>query len=208
MKELRSWALALLIVLAPAMSSCWRFRRSKPVTPSAPASTQSAPVQLPPPPGSEPAQAPAPEQPAPSSPRSEESVKPPPDTGVIKLPAPQTPRKRPSPAGPRVEQPQASASPEPVAEPPTAPAPELKEILTPERQQQMNRVVSERIQRARQVLASLAGRKLDSAQHDAVNQITTFIGQAEEARKTDLVRAKNLAERAEVLARDLMSSVR
>jgi hypothetical protein len=36
-----------------------------------------------------------------------------------------------------------------------------------------------------------------------LNQIRTFMEQAEEARRTDLLRARNLAERAEVLALDL-----
>jgi hypothetical protein len=49
---------------------------------------------------------------------------------------------------------------------------------------------------------------LTREQTAAVNQIQTFISQAEEARKDDLIRANNLAERADVLAQDLMNRVR
>ena len=69
-------------------------------------------------------------------------------------------------------------------------------------------MVSERTARARRALSSLQGRSLNQSQATAVNQIRTFIRQAEAARKVDLVRASNLAERADVLARDLVSSMR
>jgi ribose 1,5-bisphosphokinase PhnN len=54
----------------------------------------------------------------------------------------------------------------------------------------------------------MAGRRLAGGPAEMVNQIRTFIKQAEEARDTDLLRANNLAERAEVLAQELAKRVR
>jgi hypothetical protein len=41
-----------------------------------------------------------------------------------------------------------------------------------------------------------------------VQQVQNFIQQAQATRKTDLAAAKSLAERAEVLAKDLLASLR
>jgi hypothetical protein len=112
-----------------------------------------------------------------------------------KLPPP--PSRRPSPLGPPAQ-----------AEPtPTAPVPELRPIFTPQQQQELDRLISERIGRARQTLRSIEGHPLTKSQSATVNQIRTFILQATEARKRDPVRAGNLAERADVLARDLLRSL-
>jgi hypothetical protein len=81
-------------------------------------------------------------------------------------------------------------------------------MLSGAQRQELERTIGERLNRARGVLGSLEGKRLAKEQVDLVNQIRTFIGQAEEARKTDLLRANNLAERAEVLANDLASRAR
>jgi hypothetical protein len=78
-------------------------------------------------------------------------------------------------------------------------------MLSSAQRQELQRTISERIGRARAVLKSLEGKR---PAREQVIQIQTFIDQAEEARKTDLLRANNLAERAEVLANDLASRVR
>jgi hypothetical protein len=54
----------------------------------------------------------------------------------------------------------------------------------------------------------LEKRRLTADQAAAVSQIRTFLQQSEEAGKTDLLRANNLAERAEVLAQDLTARLR
>ena len=81
-------------------------------------------------------------------------------------------------------------------------------MLTLEQKSQLERTTNARIQRARQAAAILQGRRLTREQAEALSQIRTFLQQAEEARSTDLVRAGNLAERADVLAQDLLSSTR
>ena len=57
-------------------------------------------------------------------------------------------------------------------------------------------------------MAAIGGRRLNSEQEDLAAQIRTFIRQAEEARTTDLLRANNLAERAEVFAAELAKRLR
>jgi hypothetical protein len=75
--------------------------------------------------------------------------------------------------------------------------------LSPAQAQELERQVNERLARARAALRSIEGRTLSREQGSVLNQIRTFMEQAEEARRTDLLRARNLAERAEVLALDL-----
>jgi hypothetical protein len=53
----------------------------------------------------------------------------------------------------------------------------------------------------------LTGKSLNGEQKVYLDRVRAFIQQANEARKTDLFRAKNLAERASVLADDLYRSV-
>jgi hypothetical protein len=101
------------------------------------------------------------------------------------------------------QQPQAQPAPSP---PP--PTPQLRPILTASQTQELERTIADRLSRAQGVLRSVQGRRLSRPQAASVSQIRTFIDQAEEARKTDLPRANNLAERAEVLAMDLARQVR
>lgn len=69
-------------------------------------------------------------------------------------------------------------------------------------------MVHKRITSARLSLASIQNRSLNPEQKAAVTQIRVFLDQAEDARKNDLIRANNLAERADVLARDLVAGLR
>jgi uncharacterized hydantoinase/oxoprolinase family protein len=86
--------------------------------------------------------------------------------------------------------------------------PQLRPILTPAEAKQLDRAISNRVARARAVLRSVEGKTLTRQQSATVRQIVNFIGQAEAAQKTDLQRAGNLAERAEVLADDLARQIR
>ena len=92
-----------------------------------------------------------------------------------------------------------NAPPAPVA----PPVPQLKPILNAEQERQLNASIEKRLERARQVVKSTAGRQLTQQQTATIQQIQTFIQQSEAERKTDLVRANNLAERADVLSQDL-----
>lgn len=184
----RMRAAIVVLALAPGLTSCRLFRKPKPVPmPAPPAQVQPAPVEKPP--------SPEPEMPPPEL----KPAEPPPPT-VVSQPQPELPpppsQKRPSPLGPRV--------PPPSAQPPP-PAPQLRPMLSSAQRQELERTINERIGRARAVLKSLEGKRLAREQ---VIQIQTFIDQAEGARKTDLLRANNLAERAEVLANDLANRVR
>ncbi len=188
----RMRAAIVVLILAPGLTSCRLFRKPKPVPmPAPPAQVQPAPVQKPP--------SPEPEIPPPELKSAE-----PPPPAVISQPQPELPpppsQKRPSPVGPRVAP--------PAIQPPPPPAPQLRPMLTRAQRQELERTINDRIGRARGVLKSLEGKRLTREQIDLVNQIRTFIGQAEEARRTDLLRANNLAERAEVLASDLANQVR
>jgi hypothetical protein len=80
--------------------------------------------------------------------------------------------------------------------------------LTLSQTQELERTIADRVSRAQGILRSLDGRRLSRSQAAAASQIRTFIAQAEQARKADLLRANNLAERAVVLALDLAQQMR
>ncbi len=113
---------------------------------------------------------------------------------------PRRPRRpRPAPATEEAEAPEVV---------PAAPAPELAQILTPEQETSYNAAIDRNLDRAQRTAHLLRSRKLSRDQAVYLERITSFIQQANEARKTDLVRAANLAERAAVLADDLLRSLR
>jgi hypothetical protein len=200
MTRLRFWVCTVVLAVLWT-ASCWPFRKARPAAPASAPTPVSAqpPAPEPPLPEARPTTA---ESEPPEVPAEQPVLRPP----VVMIPAPlPAPPKRPSPAGPRVEQP--SGEPQPQA-PPAAPPPQLKQILTPEQRAALERNINDRLTRARATLASLRGKTLNPQQTALVEHIRTFIAQAEEARSTDLLRASNLAERADVLARDLAVSVR
>jgi hypothetical protein len=180
----RVQVMIVALVLAPALTSC-RKKPPKLFVPPPPAQvqpvTQSSPELAPPP------ELPPAESPLPAVVGEPQSQLPPPPS-----------QRRPSPAGPRVPS---------QTQPPAAP-PQLRPMLTETQRKELARLTDERISRARRVLRSLEGRRLARDQASIAGQIRTFIGQAEEARYTDLLRASNLAERAEVLANDLARRAR
>ncbi len=57
-------------------------------------------------------------------------------------------------------------------------------------------------------LSQIESRRPNAKQRQAVDQVRVFIAQSKEARGRDLVAAKSLAERAEILSRDLLSKLR
>jgi hypothetical protein len=89
--------------------------------------------------------------------------------------------------------------------PPAAP-PKLGEILTPDEQKQYSASIDQSLSRAQTTLNSIGGRQLNKDQQAEVEQIRNFMQQAQLARGSDLSGAKSLAERAEVLARDLAAT--
>lgn len=96
-----------------------------------------------------------------------------------------------------------------TASPPAAQEPEFRlgQTLTPEQQRAYNVEIDQHIQRATQALGKLGNRALTQQQKTAVEQIRGFITQAQQMRRTDAVRAKSLAERADILTQDLVSTL-
>ena len=185
-------AVALLLMM-PALTSCRLFRKPKPVLLPAKIPVQTRPVPAPPP-----EVEPPPEIPVDTEVQSPaDLLREPP----MVIPTPPSEEKRAPRPAPRV--PAAAETP-----PPPAPAPQLVPMLTPAQRQELERSVNDRIGRAQNILASIAGRRLRREQQDMAGQIRTFLKQAEEARGTDLLRANNLAERAEVLAQNLARRLR
>ena len=188
--------LLVALMLMPGLMSCRLFRKPRPVPPPFKPPQQSRPIA---------AQAPSPFEwpPAPQIPISES-----PELNLIPeaeaqvLPPP--PKPRPTPASPPAQQTQTQPQSPPVA----ISTPQLRPMLGPAQTQELERMIAERIGRAQGILRSLEGRRLSRQQRGVLSQIRTFISQAEEAKSTDLQRADNLAERAEVLATDLARQVR
>jgi hypothetical protein len=89
---------------------------------------------------------------------------------------------------------------------PPAPPPKLGDILTPDEQKQYSASIDQSLSHAQTSLNSIAGRTLNKAQQAEVEQIRNFMQQAQDTRGSDLGGAKSLAERAEVLARDLAAT--
>ncbi len=190
-------ALIAVMMLALTMTSCWPFPKAKPATPPPVKAAQAPPV---------PAQVkPAPQpqlEPPPTLPASEgQQTIVLPQTEDKPLPPPPA-KKRPSPVGPP-----ATAQVEPETPVPSPPQ-QLRPILSAEQRLSLERAIAQHVSRAQSVLVSLGRRTLTADQAATVKQIQTFLQQSEEARPTDLLRANNLAERAEILAKDLAGRVR
>ncbi len=222
MKTSRQCVLAAVLALAISAPSCRLFRRSAKTLPPAPpppvvTGTETQPqVSLPNPP-----QLP-PESPGVSGthgPAVQAKVPPPPPKPEDRQKGRKGKKKQQqeeaaaaASAGSAQTAPPAAAEPAPGTAPPgtaapqTAAVPQLEQLLTPEQQQAYNQSIDANISRAQRALAQLNGHKLSSEQNTYLARIHAFISQAAEARKTDLFRAKNLSERASVLAEDLLRS--
>jgi hypothetical protein len=119
-------------------------------------------------------------------------------------PLPPPPRRRPK---PRPHEDADAPSPAPEPEPPAVPVPQFEQILTPQQRQAYTEEIDRNIASAQKAVAALEGRRLSPDQATYLARVRAFIEQANEARKADLFRARNLAERASVLAEDLLKSV-
>jgi hypothetical protein len=94
----------------------------------------------------------------------------------------------------------------PAAPAPAAPAPKLGDILTPDEQKQYSASIDQSLSHAQTSLSSIGSRQLTKDQQAEAEQIRNFIQQAQDTRSSDPAGAKSLAERAEVLARDLAAT--
>ncbi len=202
---MRRWNWHGLVVALAAMAveqGCF-FKKSPPkasiVIPPAP--TPEPPKPLPTPP-----QLPAGEPPA----KTAEKV-----SQMPQLPPPVEPKKparktvrRPTPVAqpPQPTTGEQTPTPEqPATVPPVAPpvGPSLQPILGPKETQERSARIQRYLDKARLVVLKAERSNPDARRKELIAQVRTFLQQAEEARKVDLARAENLAERAEVLSRGL-----
>jgi hypothetical protein len=206
MTGLRLLALATALTLALLAPSCI-FRKSakSAAPPPAPVPAQSASqpsaaksggtgqVALPPPP-----------EISPQSPNLNQQ----PPASAEKLPPPPRRRKKKHPQQQEqtTQQPPAPAT-LPAEETAAAPVPQLEQILTPAQRQAYSDEIDADVGRAQKTVDTLQGRRLSDDHKTYLARVRAFIDQANDARKTDLFRAKNLAERASVLADDLLRSI-
>lgn len=176
-------AIALLLMLTTTGCSWFGRKPKAPRTPPAPVPvvTQSPPVQA---------------QPDPQPPQPEPQPQPPPEPPAQQ---PQPPTPQPQPAQP-VQTPKPKQAPKPAP-------PAFGQILTPQQQQDLGRSYQQSSAAARQVLTQMKGRALSRDQAETANRIRSFLLQADEARAKDPATAAQLAHRAEVLARDLQSTL-
>jgi hypothetical protein len=98
----------------------------------------------------------------------------------------------------------------PAAQQPAAPVqvPQLTQLLTPEEEKRYNEEIDDGLARVRKNLEILAGRSLNDEQQGILERINAFVQQTSETRKGDLVTAKALAQRADLLSRDLERTTR
>jgi hypothetical protein len=173
-------------------------------------------VPLPPPPT---ANQPAPAATAPAVTTTETPS--PPATAPHTTPAPQSQEaspyqiNKPPPPAPAAKKstrptpaPAATVPSAPTPPAPAPPPPKLGDILTADEQKQYNTAIDQSLSRAQTSLNLIGGRQLNKDQQAEVEQIRNFIQQALSARGSDPAGAKSLAERAEVLARDLAKTFR
>jgi hypothetical protein len=96
----------------------------------------------------------------------------------------------------------------PSQEPAQAAVPQLGQMLTDEQRRDYETHIHDALERAQANLRKARSKpRLTEAQQRMAAQVETFVAQAEERRKTDLVTSRSLAERADLLARDLAESL-
>lgn len=170
------------------------------------------------------AKAPPPKVEPPGPPPGIESSAPeiPPAVGVIPTPPAPKPKDRRQPRKPAAPSttaqtpqqtlketpPPAAGTGETTVPPSNTNVPKLGEILTEEQRLQYLRLCDESLSRAREALGQLRGLTLSPDQKQSLARVTNFISQAEQARQKDPQTAKQLAERADLLSRDLVRTVR
>jgi hypothetical protein len=108
----------------------------------------------------------------------------------------------------------AAGEPAPPVEPPVeaaaapAPVPQLGPLISDQQRQALEREIDRNLDQAKAALNTLRGRRLTADQTEGVRRIREFIRQVEESRAHDGALARNLSERARLLAEDLVRSSR
>jgi len=129
----------------------------------------------------------------------------PPQEIDVPEPPPQQPRR---PRRPTTPPAQSTAQEPGPAQPPGPEPPKLVQLLTADEQRRYQAELDQFLRSAEAIVAQSSSRTLDAQQSDLVIRIRAFTQQARDQRDTDLMTARNLAQRADVLARDLQRSFR
>ncbi len=114
-------------------------------------------------------------------------------------PRPKRVRAKPRPA-------EAAGEPAPRTEgatPEAAAVPQLTQMLSDEERWRYSKEIDDGLVRVNEILKKVEGRPLSEEQTLVLNRVRAFLRQVSETRKTDLVTARSLLERAELLAADL-----
>ena len=205
-KSRRPQAVAILLMagLAPVEIGCKKNTVAIPVltVPASDSGVAPKPVPAAPPP-----QEPAPPLPTAPTATAPTTTQPP----VTPPPTPPAEESAPKPNPPRqAARPPATApaNSQPADKPVPADPPVLGDVLPLEQQKQLNTAIDQSLAHAQSSLGALANRQLTQDQQRTVTEVQNFIQQAQTRRKSDLNAAKSLAERADVLASDLVRRLR
>lgn len=97
----------------------------------------------------------------------------------------------------------------PEAAQPSAPvSPKLGQMLSPQESKEYTKRLDSTAERIRATVAAIQTKTLSDEQKEIVGRIRSFLAQAEQAREQDLINAVTLAERADLLSRDLLERLR
>jgi hypothetical protein len=127
---------------------------------------------------------------------------------ALHFPPPELPEPPQRPPAQRLSKPESSKEEAEAIEEAAQPPLQLGQILTSEQRKQYNHLIDQDLNQALKSLAALSGRSMTSEQVESATLIQTFIRQARENRDQDPIRARNLAERAALLAQHLEKNVR
>ena len=188
---MRPWprlAMLLLVALCVSNVACWWLKKPARATHST-----APPLRTAPPPG----------RTASSPPHTASSPR---RTALPPRPAAKTnAAAMPSPAGCKQEQRATREQPK-TAE--NGPPWSLGQMFSQEERAELTQSLDRNLSNAREAMSRLSGHALTAEQFQAVSLVQSLLAQADKARHTDLAVAAQLARRADVLARDLLTSVR
>ncbi|MBL8220837.1 MAG: hypothetical protein JNL62_16515, partial [Bryobacterales bacterium] len=117
---------------------------------------------------------------------------------IAEAPKPESPK----PDGAKVDGPQAEEA------KPAAQAVKLGVILTPEQTRELAKRLEEAVDRTKSAVVLIEGKLLTKDQTETLGRIRSFLAQAEQTREEDLAGSVSLAERADLLSRDLLERLR
>ncbi len=107
----------------------------------------------------------------------------------------------PKPETPKIDPPQ-------VEETKPNPPVRLGVILSPEERRDLAKRLDAAVERTRSSMVLIEGKLLTKEQTETLARIRTFLAQAEQTREEDLSGSVSLAERADLLSRDLLERLR